>query len=103
MYHVAGLPVFRRHPQSQSVNSSDEVIFTCFVNGSDSLNITWVKGNIPYTTGNISTTDHSSILTIDRAIVNDSGKYQCKATNADGNSATSDEAELISNTHFTLK
>ena len=38
----------------------------------------------------------SSSLSINRATVSDSGRYQCNATNVDGNSAVSTEAELIS-------
>ena len=100
MYHLAGLPVFRKHPQNQFVNRNNKVTFKCFANGSDSLSITWVKDNMPYTARNIITRDYNSTLTINRATVADSGKYQCNATNADGNSVMSDEAELISNVHF---
>jgi len=98
--HLAGLPVFRRDPQDQFVNRTDKATFECFVNGSDSLTITWVKDSKPYTARNIITKDHSSTLKINRAAVADSGKYQCNATNADGNSVMSNEAELISNVHY---
>ena len=49
-------------------------------------------------THNVNTNNGTiSNLTLDRATVKDSGKYRCKATNADDDSITSVEAELISN------
>jgi len=90
------------HPHDQFVNNTDKVTFECSANGSDSLTITWVKNNKLYTAGEIIIGHHSSKLTINRTTVKDSGKYQCKATNADGKSAISDKAELISNVHVIL-
>ena len=53
-----------------------------------------------YTLGVTQVTTHSngvsSSLTLNRATVADSGKYRCRSTNSDGNSATSDEGELLS-------
>ena len=98
--YTAGLPVFRRHPQDQFVNNSDKVVFECFADGSDSVNITWLRNSASFRRWSIITSDHGSKLTINKARVSDSGKYQCKATNADGDSTTSNEAELISNVHL---
>ena len=77
--------------------------FDCFVNGSDSLTITWEKDRRSYTSGVTQVTHSngvSSSLTLNRARVADSGKYRCRATNADGNSVTSNEAELLSKLHY---
>ena len=61
---------------------------------------TWEKDRQLYTSGVTEVTTHSngvsSSLTLNRARVADSGKYRCNATNVDGNSSTSNEAELIS-------
>ena len=88
------------HPQNQFVNNNDNAAFECFVNGSDSLNITWEKDRKLYTLGDTNVTTYSngvsSSLTLNRATVADSGKYRCNATNVDGKSATSYEAELLS-------
>ena len=74
--------------------------FECFANGSDSLNITWEKNRISYISRGTQVTTHSngvsSSLTLNRTTVVDSGKYWCKATNVDGNNATSNGAELLS-------
>ena len=81
------------------------VTFNCFVNGSNSaLTVTWQRNKRPYNSGNVENIVHSngvrSILTIHTATVRNDGKYRCKATNADGNSTESNEAELISKYNF---
>ena len=97
---TAGLPVIKKHPLIQIVNNSEKVTFDCFVTGSNNLTITWERDGNQYTSGIIKNKVHddgvNSSLTLNRAMVIDSGKYRCKATNVDGNSATSNEAELIS-------
>ena len=97
---TAGLPLFWRHPQNQYLNNDVKVTFECFANGSDSLTITWEKDRRSYTLGVTQVTTHSngmnSSLTLNRATVADSGKYRCRSTNTDGDSAISDEAELLS-------
>ena len=76
-------------------------MFECFVTGSDTITIKWQKDGRSLSNRNVKTykTNNrtTSNLTLDRAIVKDSGKYQCKATNADKDSILSVEAELISN------
>jgi len=99
--YTAGLPVFRRHPQDQFVYNTDKVVFECFANGSDLIDITWLKNSALLRKGSIMRSDHGSKLTLRRVRVADSAKYQCRATNADGDSTTSNEAELISNVHLT--
>lgn len=75
-------------------------MFDCFANGSDSLTISWEKDGKSYTSGVSQVTKHSngmsSSLTLNKATVAVSGKYRCRATNNDGKSATSEEAELLS-------
>jgi len=90
----------------QIVTDGQNAIFECFANGSNSsLIITWEKDEKHYTSGNTENIIHSngvsSTLTLNKATVEDSGKYRCNATNVDGRSTTSNEAELISKyTHF---
>ena len=98
---TAGLPLFQRHPQNQIVTNKQEVTFECFANGSNSaLIITWKKDQKPYYSKDITSVilDNgvSSSLTINKVMMKDSGKYRCNATNVDGKSAVSEEAELIS-------
>ena len=75
-YFPAGLPVFWRHPQNHFVNRR------------------------LYTSGVTQVTTHSngvsSSLILNTTTVANSGKYRCRATSTDGDSATSNEAELLS-------
>ena len=43
-----------------------------------------------------------SILTINTATIRNDGKYRCRATNVDGRSGVSNEAELISKLLYTV-
>ena len=100
LYTTAGLPVIKKHPLTQVVNNSEKVTFECFVNGSNNLTVTWERDGNQSTLGSIKNIVHNdgvnSSLTLNRAMVDDSGRYRCRATNIDGMSATSNEAELIS-------
>ena len=95
--------MFWRHPSDQIIDNHQTATFECFVNGSDSINVTWEKDERVFSSGNKNVTIHNSNngfvsnLILDRAVVDNSGKYRCNATNADGGSAVSTEAELISN------
>jgi len=106
IFYIAGLPLIQRYPLTQIVDDGQKAIFECFVNGSNSsLTVTWEKDKKHYTSGNTRDIIHSngvsSTLTLNEATVKDSGKYRCRATNVDGKSDTSNEAELISKyTHF---
>ena len=91
--------MFLRHPLNHFVNNNDVVTFECFANASNTtITITWEKDGISYSSGVTQTHSNgvSSSLTVNRTTVADSGKYQCRATNSNGNSTKSYEAELIS-------
>ena len=92
--------MIKKHPLTQIVKNSEKVTFECFASGSNNLTVIWEKDGNQYTSGRIKNKVHNdgvnSSLTLNRAMVDDSGKYQCRATNVDGMSATSNEAELIS-------
>ena len=94
--------MFERHPENNFVDINQNVTFECFVSGSNSLlNVTWERNRKQYNSENVeNTTTHgngvSSSLTIGKAKPKDGGKYRCRATNADGESVVSTEAELIS-------
>ena len=99
--YTAGLPVIQKDPQDRFVNNRQSVTFECIVSGSNSsLNVTWERNKKQYNSGNVENTAHSngvrSILTINTAAVRNDGKYRCRATNVDGRSGVSNEAELIS-------
>ena len=90
-----------KHPSNQIININQTAIFKCLVIGSDTITIKWQKDGGSLSNRNVKTQKISngttSNLTLDRATVKDSGKYRCKATNADDDSIVSVEAELISN------
>ena len=78
-------------------------MFECFVTGSNSsFDVTWERNsrNINSRRFIATNTMHdngvSSNLTIENVMVRDSGKYWCKATNADNDDFESTQAELIS-------
>jgi len=64
------------------------------------LTVTWEKNKKQYNSGNLENTAISngirSILTINATALKNDGKYRCRATNVDGKSAASNEADLIS-------
>ena len=98
--NTAGLPVIKRNPSTQVVNNSEKVTFECYVTGSNNLTVTWERNRNQYASGIIKNSGHNdgvnSSLTLNGATMGNSGKYRCRATNVDGKSATSNEAELIS-------
>ena len=53
LYTTAGLPVIKKHPLTQVVNSSETVTFECFVSGSNNLTVTWERDGNQYTSGSI--------------------------------------------------
>ena len=94
---IAGDLMFQRQPMDQLVKQNSIASFNCTVNGSrDSIEITWERNGMIYTKHNTTYSDGISKLTLSRVTVADSGKYRCRATNVDGGSAISNEAELIS-------
>ena len=97
--------MIKRHPSTQVVNNSEKVTFECFVTGNNNVTVTWEGDGNHYTSGIIKNLLYNdgvnSSLTLNTATVDDSGKYRCRATNVNGRSATSNEAELISKDMFT--
>ena len=83
----------------QIINNSQAATFECFVNGSKSTSVVWEKDGREYRRNRVNDDNNgnSYSLTFNSARVNDGGKYRCNATNGDGYSVVSDEAELISN------
>ena len=106
MFFVTANPLnIERHPQNQSVNLDQQVTFTCFVTGSNSLfDVTWEKNGKKIDSSSnkitVKNTAHNngvnSSLIIENVKVKDSGRYSCKATNADEKSFKSTQAELLS-------
>ena len=98
---TAGSLFFLKHPSNQIININHTATFECLVNGSNTATIKWQKDRRLLSNRNVKTykanNRTTSNLTLDRATVKDSGKYQCKATNADNDDILSLEAELISN------
>ena len=85
----------------QVITNSQTATFECFVNGSTSISVVWEKDRKKNITRNKDVKIHdnggNNTLTLNRATVNDGGKYRCRATNDDGDTVVSKEAELISN------
>ena len=107
IFVIAGLLLIQRHPQDEIIDYNQKVTFQCVVNGSNNLlTVTWERNGKQYNSGNVENTVHnngvSSNLTINMATVRDSGKYRCRATNVNGNSTVSTEAELISKLFYIL-
>jgi len=99
--------VIQIHPQDQFINNEQTATFECFANGSNNLlTAVWEKDRKLYTSGIINIATHSngvgSTLVLNRAMVNDSGKYRCRVTNFDRNTTNSNEAELISKFVFQI-
>ena len=98
---TAGSLSFSKHPSNQIININQTATFECSAYGSNTITIKWQKDGRSLRNKNVKThkanNGTTSNLTLDRATVKDSGKYQCKATNADMDSISSLEAELISN------
>ena len=103
LYHltilIAASSVFTTHPQDQFIYSNEDAVFECAANGSESLIISWTRnhGHVSSKTSNEITNDvRRSVLKVNRATVDDSGIYQCIATNSDNEITLSKQAELLS-------
>ena len=70
----------------------------CAANGSESMVINWIRNDKDILNSHlhISNGARRSILTVNKATVDDSGVYQCIATNADNETVVSEPAELLS-------
>ena len=74
-------------------------MFECAANGSESLTISWIRNNNLISnlkSNRIQNDGNKSVLEIKEAKVDDSGIYQCIATNADNEEISSKPAELLS-------
>ena len=80
-------------------------MFECAANGSESLIISWIRNNELLSnskSNKIQNDGNKSILKIKEATVDNSGIYQCIATNADNEEVLSKPAELLSKIHETI-
>ena len=88
--------MFTTHPQDQFIYNNEEAVFECAASGSESLTIIWIKNRSYIQNSHFSSSGKKSILKIKNAKVQDSGVYQCTATNADNETVSSKPAELLS-------
>ena len=79
-------------------------MFECVANGSESLRITWNRNHelISKIRSKILITNEGkrSVLRVKKATINDSGIYQCIATNVDNEMVSSKPAALLSKIYF---
>ena len=92
--------VFTTHPQDQFVYNNEDAVFKCAANGSESLMISWTRNNehILFSHFYKSNSTGRSILKVNKATVDDSGIYQCIATNANDETIMSEPVKLLSKT-----
>ena len=95
-YYIAASSVFTIHPQHQFIHNKDNAVFECVANGSESLKITWIKNTKQIANSHFNEVSYRSVLKVNEATVNDSGVYQCIATNVDNETVYSQPAELLS-------
>jgi len=100
--------VFTTHPHDQFIYNKEDAVFECAANGSESLNIRWTRNNknipslYPKISIKIENGGNRSVLKVKEATVDDSGVYQCIATNADNEVLSSKSAELLSKMVFEI-
>ena len=95
--------VFTTHPQNQFIYNNEDAVFECAANGSESLTISWIRNNklVSNSKSNkIQNDGTKSVLKVKKATVDDSGIYQCIATNADNEEVSSKPAELLSKIYY---
>ena len=95
--------MYTTNPQDQYIDDKKDAVFECIAKGSESLTISWIRNNEQILTSqsnmlsiNITRNVKRSVLKVKKATVDDSGVYQCVATNADNETVLSKEAELLS-------
>ena len=88
--------MFTTHPQNQFIYNKENAGFECAANGSELLTISWIKNNNHISNSPQVVYGKRSVLKIDEATVDDTGIYQCIATNADNETILSKPAELLS-------
>ena len=100
LFSLATSSVFTTHPQDQFIHNNEDAVFECAANGSESLMINWTRNDKPIkdTLFYVSNGTRRSVLEVSKATVDDSGIYQCIATNADNKTIVSEPAELLSKT-----
>ena len=95
LYHLIVLlaksSVFTTHPQDQFIHNNEDVVFECAANGSESMVINWTRNDEIISNSHyyVSNGTSRSILEVNKATVDDSGVYQCIATNADNETVAS--------------
>ena len=98
MFSLATFFVFTTHPQDKFIHNNEDAVFECAANRSKSLMINWTRNDVhisnqrSYTITNYG---KRSILRINSATIDDSGIYQCIASNK---VVSSKPAELLSKT-----
>ena len=96
---LATFSAFTTHPQDQFIHNDDDAVFECAANGSESLMISWTRNDEPILDSHFYVSNGTrSVLEVRKATVDDSGIYQCVATNADNETIVSEPAELLSKT-----
>ena len=96
---LATSSAFTTHPQDQFIHNNDDAVFECAANGSESLMISWTRNDEPTLDPHFYVSNGArSVLEVRKATVDDSGIYQCVATNADNETIVSEPAELLSKT-----
>ena len=98
--------MFTTHPQDQFIHNNEDAVFECAANGSESLNISWIRNNELISNSKSNKIQHdgnTSILKIKETTIDNSGIYQCIATNADNEEVFSKLAELLSKIHYIMK
>ena len=98
---LATSSVFTTHPQDQFIYNNEDAVFECAANGSESLMINWTRNNMYISKLHsyiITNYDKRSIFRIKKATIDDSGIYQCSATNTNDEIVFSNPAELLSKT-----
>ena len=82
-------PVIVTIPQTQNVTAGQSFTLTCNATGKPVPNIEWTLNGVPYVIRNYSDTTinvtglsyNASVLKVSNATINDTGIYQCIATN----------------------
>ena len=98
--------MFATHPQDQFIHNIEDAVFECAANGSESLTISWIRNNeliLNSKSNKIQNDGNKSVLKIKKATVDNSGIYQCIATNVDNEEVFSKPAELLSKMHDVVK
>ena len=99
LFLLATSSVFTTHPQDQFIHNNEDAVFECSANGSESLIINWTRNDEPILDSHFYISNGTrSVLEVSKAIIDDSGMYQCVATNADNETIVSEPAELLSKT-----